>query len=121
MLLISSAGRLGLRATVSPAASRTVKTVFSKLSSSRSDLAGVSQEQSACFAETMTTFVRLIKGAGLSPAAQELRVSVGQPHEELVLHLHRRLPEEGGRSVVQSRRPDNASDNNEVSPLSALM
>lgn len=43
-----------------------------------------------------------------SPAAVELRICVGQSHEELVLQLQRSLSEDGGWSVVQRRRPADA-------------
>lgn len=40
-----------------------------------------------------------------SHAAPELKMCVGQLHEELVLHLQRGLSEGGGWSVVQSCCP----------------
>lgn len=42
-----------------------------------------------------------------SPRVSELRIDGGEPHEELVLQLQRSLSEDGGRPVVQSRRPAN--------------
>lgn len=44
---------------------------------------------------------------GSSPFALELRMRVGQSHEQLVLQLQWRFSEDGGWSVVQSRRPAN--------------
>lgn len=43
----------------------------------------------------------------LRPFALELRMRVGQSHEQLVLQLQWRFSEDGGWSVVQSRRPAN--------------
>lgn len=42
-----------------------------------------------------------------SPHVSELRINGGEPHEELVLQPQRSLSEDGGRPVVQSRRPAN--------------
>lgn len=118
VLLISSAGRFALQVTVSLVTSRTVKTVFSKFFSSGLDLEDAKQisqsecvlhcriqnRKNGCFLNRQTR-----RRESFSHTALELRMCVGQLHEELVLHLQRGLSEGGGWSVVQSCRPANVN------------
>lgn len=107
VLLISSAGRFVLQVTVSSLTLRTVKTVVSRFFSSCSDLEELKAASQSRMSFTIC-FWKPQTGGGRessSPAAEELRVGAGQLHEELVLHLQRRLSEGRGRSVVQGRRP----------------
>lgn len=92
VLLSRSAGRFVLRLTAPPAASRTVKTELSSSDLRRSDRSG-----SAAGSHYESPPRRR------SPL--ELRMSLGQPEEELVLLLQRSLPEDGGGPVVQRPRP----------------
>lgn len=111
MLLSSSAGRSALKVTVSSVRSQTEKTVLSTFTSTcaSSDLE-ITHQVSVCASGETSAGLQLRSCLcsvlqRFSPAAPELRIRVGQSHEELVPQPQRSLPEDGGGSVVQSRRP----------------